>query len=149
MTMTVLSSLTMVASDRAAMRVRGIESMRQKLIDRIGDQIELAKATEAGLPFQRIKYRRVRDLESEEVTETAVKTRIRPWWTRDKDGSILLWIKYGNQVLELQRGKPAIRVASNADLVGALETVQAAVRAGELDKVIEAAVNQFKKRFNK
>ncbi len=147
--MTVLSSLTMVASDRAAMRVRGIESMRQKLIDRIGDQIELAKATEAGLPFQRIKYRRVRDLESEEVTETAVKTRIRPWWTRDKDGSILLWIKYGNQVLELQRGKPAIRVASNADLVGALETVQAAVRAGELDKVIEAAVNQFKKRFNK
>lgn len=147
--MTVLSSLTMVASDRAAMRVRGIESMRQKLIDRVGDQIELAKATEAGLPFQRIKYRRVRDLESEEVTETAVKTRIRPWWTQDKDGSVLLWIKYGNQVLELQRGKPAIRVASAADLIGALETVQAAVRAGELDKVIEAAVNQFKKRFNK
>lgn len=147
--MTVLSSLTMVASDRAAMRVRGIGSMRQKLIDRIGDQIELAKAAEAGQSFQRVKYRRSRDIESEEVSETVVKTRVRPWWTEDQDGSILLWVKYGNTNLELAKGKPAIRIASRDQLVPALETVREAVRAGELDKLIEGAVAGVKVRFSK
>ncbi len=147
--MTVLSSLTMVASDRAAMRVRGIGSMRQKLIDRIGDQIELAKASEAGQSFQRVKYRRSRDIESEVVSETVVKTRVRPWWTEDQDGSILLWIKYGNTNLELAKGKPAIRIISRDHLVSALETVREAVRAGELDKLIEGAVANFKRRFAK
>ncbi|WP_082463998.1 DUF6641 family protein [Sphingomonas sp. Leaf17] len=147
--MTVLSSLTMVASDRAAMRVKGIGSMRQKLIDRIGDQIELAKAAETGQSFQRVKYRRSRDIESEQVSETVVKTRVRPWWTEDQDGSILLWVKYGNTNLELAKGKPAIRIASREQLVPALETVREAVRAGELDKQIEGAVAAFKTRFRK
>jgi hypothetical protein len=149
MTMTVLSSLTMVASDRAAMRVRGIGLMRQKLIDRIGDQIELAKASETGQSFQRVKYRRSRDIESEVVSESVVKTRVRPWWTEDQDGTILLWIKYGNTNLELAKGKPAIRVASRDQLVPALETVREAVRAGELDKLIEGAVAKFALRFKK
>jgi hypothetical protein len=147
--MTVLSSLTMVASDRAAMRVRGIGSMRQKLIDRIGDQIELAKASEAGKSYRRVKYRRSRDLESEEVSETVVKTRVRPWWTEDQDGSILLWIKYGNTNLELAKGKAAIRLTDREQLVPTLETVREAVRAGEVDKQIEAAVAGFKTRFSK
>ncbi len=131
------------------MRVRGIGSMRQKLIDRISDQIELAKATEAGQSFQRVKYRRTRDLENEEVTETTVKTRVRAWWSTDKDGSILLWIKYGNTNLELVKGKAAIRIADRAQLIPTLETVRDAVRAGELDKLIEGAVAGFKARFSK
>jgi len=147
--MTVLSSLTMVASDRAATRVRGIGSMRQKLIDRVGDQIELAKAAETGQSFQRVKYRRVRDIESEQVSESIVKTRVRPWWTADPDGSILLWVKYGNTNLELAKGKPAIRIANREQLVPTLETVREAVRAGELDKQIEGAVAGFKTRFRR
>ncbi len=123
--------------------------MRQKLIDRIGDQIELAKATETGQSFQRVKYRRVRDIESEQVSESVVKTRVRPWWTADPDGSILLWIKYGNTNLELAKGKPAIRITNQDQLVTTLETVREAVRAGELDKLIEAAVSAFKTRFKK
>ncbi len=131
------------------MRVRGIVSMRQKLLDRIDDQIALAKASEAGQSFQRVKFRRVRDLESDEVSETAVRTRVRPWWAQDKDGSILLWVKYGNQRLELQKGKPAIRIKSKDELVATLETVRDAVRAGELDNLILAAVAAFKNRFSK
>lgn len=147
--MTVLSSLTMVASDRAEMRVRGIVSMRQKLLDRIDDQIALAKATETGQSFQRVKYRRTRDIESEQVSETVIKTRVRPWWTADPDGSILLWIKYRNTNLELAKGKAAIRITNRTQLVPTLETVLEAVRAGELDKQIEGAVAGFKNRFKK
>ncbi len=121
--------------------------MRQKLIDRIGDQIELAKATESGQSFQRVKYRRVRDIESEQVSESVVKTRVRPWWTADTDGSVLLWIKYGNTNLELAKGKPAIRITNRNELIPTLETVLKAVRAGEMDKQIEVAVASFKARF--
>src|SRR3546814_5973891 len=95
---------------------RGINTMRQKLIDRIGDQIALAQASETGKGYQRVKYRRVRDEASDEVTETPVRTRVRPWWLEDKDGTIIVWIKYGNQTLELAKGKTAIRVKDRQEL---------------------------------
>ena len=78
-----------------------------------------------------------------------VRTRVRPWWTTDKDGSTLLWIKYGNQALELQKGKSAIKVADRDQLVATLETVRNAVRNGELDQHILGAVAAFKERFSK
>ncbi|NYI23147.1 hypothetical protein FHS93_002077, partial [Sphingobium francense] len=46
--MSLLSSLTLVQSNATEMRTRGINTMRQKLIDRIGDQIALAQASETG-----------------------------------------------------------------------------------------------------
>jgi hypothetical protein len=147
--MSLISSLSFTTSDPASLRVRGIGSMRQKLLERIGDQLALAKATENGEAFQRVRFRRIRDLENDEITETPVRTRVRPWWAQGPDGSILLWIKYGNQVLELQRGKPAIKIGSRADLIGTLETVRDAVRAGELDTLIQGAVTTFKARFSK
>ncbi len=147
--MTLLSSLSVVASNPAEHRIRGIGMMRQKLLGRIDDQIALAKAEAAGQPFQRVRFRRVRDLENDEVTEMPVRTRVRPWWTIDKDGSILLWIKYGNQALELQKGKSAIKVADRDQLVATLETVRNAVRNGELDQHILGAVAAFKERFSK
>ncbi|WP_260596781.1 DUF6641 family protein [Sphingomonas endolithica] len=147
--MTVISSLTIVSANPAAYRVRGIAAMRQKLLDRIADQISLAEALEAGKSCQRVKYRRVRDLENDEISEVPVRTRIRPWWVNDSDGGMLVWIKYGNQALELQKGKSAIKVQSSTELVEVFKSVATAVRAGELDTAIVAAVGTFKARFSK
>lgn len=147
--MALLSSLNLVQSNSADMRTRGINMMRQKLIDRISDQIALIEAMENGKAYQRIKYRRVRNEASDEVSETPVRSRVRPWWLEDKDGSILVWIKYGNQALELAKGKTAIRVKDRPELVKVLETVQAAVRAGEFDAHLTQAVGTFKARFGK
>lgn len=145
--MTLLGSLNVVSSNPASHRVRGIGSMRQKLVDRLADQISLAEALGTGQSCQRLRYRRVRDLENDEVSEVPVRTRIRPWWVQDKDGTYLLWIKYGNQALELQKGKTAIRVQTKDELVEVLKTVMGAVRAGELDAAITTAVSAFKQRF--
>ncbi len=147
--MTMLSSLNIVQSSPAALRARGIGSMRQKLIDRLSDQIALAEALGNGQSYQRVKFRRTRDIETDDISEMPVRTRVRPWWLTDKDGSILIWIKYGNHALELAKGKTAIRVASRDDLIGTFETVRDAVRAGELDPLILAAVAGFKARFSK
>ena len=147
--MTVISSLKIVSANPAAHRVRGIATMRQKLLDRIADQISLAEALENGKSCQRVKYRRVRDLENDEISEVPVRTRIRPWWIADNAGGLLVWIKYGNQALELQKGKSAIQVQSNAELIEILKSVATAVRAGELDTAIVTAVGRFKARFSK
>ncbi len=147
--MSLLSSLTLVQSNAAEMRTRGISTMRQKLIDRISDQIALVEAMASGQAFQRVKFRRVRDEASDEVMETPVRTRVRPWWLQDKDGTILVWIKYGNQTLELAKGKTAIRVKTMQELTKTFETVREAVRAGEFDTHITNAVGTFKARFGK
>lgn len=147
--MSLLSSLNLVQSNATEMRTRGINTMRQKLIDRVSDQIALAQASESGKAYQRVKFRRVRDEATDEVTETPIRTRVRPWWLEDKDGSIIVWIKYGNQTLELAKGKTAIRVKDRQELVKTFETVRDAVRAGEFDGHITTAVGTFKTRFGK
>jgi hypothetical protein len=147
--MTLLSSLTIVQANPASLRERGIVSMRQKLLDRLADQIALAEAVVSGQSFQRVRFRRTRDLENDEITEMPVRTRVRPWWSQDKDGTILVWIKYGNQMLELQKGKTAIRIKSRDELISTFNTVLEAVRAGELDPLILGAVATFKARFSK
>ena len=143
--MALLSSLTFNAGNPKEARATGITSMRQKLIDRIEDQIGLAKARDDGQPFQRVRHQRPRGADVEAV----VRTRVRPWWVQDKGGSILLWIKYGSHALELQKGKPAIRLKGKDDLIPTLETVRDAVQIGELDKLILDAVAGFKMRSKK
>lgn len=147
--MSILSSLECVESNPKTVRTNQIGSIRQKLIDRISDQIALAEAQESGQSYQRTRFRRVQDLETGDITQVPTKTRVRPWWIEDRDGSILLWIKYGNQTLEPQKGKTAVRLASKQDIAATLELVRTAVRAGEFDDKIKAAVKAFQERFRK
>jgi len=147
--MSVLSSLECIEINSKAVRTNQIGSMRQKLIDRISDQIGLAQATEAGESYQRTRFRRVQDLETGDITQVPTKTRVRPWWIEDRDGSILLWVKYGNQNLEVQKGKTAIRLGSKSDIASTLDLIRTAVRAGEFDDKIKAAVKGFQERFRK
>lgn len=147
--MTLLSSLNVVQADTKTAKATGIEAKRQKLIERIGDQVSLIKAQDAGNSFSRIRYKLEKATDNETTSQVPVNTRVRPWWLQDRDGTFLVWIKYGNQVLELQKGKQSIRVKTRAELVGTFETVSKAVAAGELDPLIEAAVSGFQKRFKK
>ena len=64
--------------------------------------------------------------------------RIRRWWTVKADGTVQLTIRYGSKPLELAKGKNAVEIASESELVGTLEQIRAAVEQGELDELIEA-----------
>jgi hypothetical protein len=50
-------------------------------------------------------------------------------------------------VLELAKGKWAVEVGSDKDLVGILELVKTAVLAGELDSQIDAASLKLREGF--
>lgn len=58
-------------------------------------------------------------------------------------------MKYGSRTLDIPKGKSTIEVASGEDLIAAIQTVKAAVEAGELDSQIEIASGSLKAGFRK
>jgi hypothetical protein len=66
----------------------------------------------------------------------SVQKRVRPWWVEDGTGKIALTVRYGSKPIEFEKGKAAILLPNKVALVSTLDTVIAAVRAGELDEIL-------------
>ncbi|CUI07677.1 hypothetical protein BN2497_10131 [Janthinobacterium sp. CG23_2] len=58
-------------------------------------------------------------------------------------------VKYGSKILELAKGKSAIEVGSMSELIPTLDTLKAAVAAGELDAQIDTASGTLRAGFAK
>ncbi len=63
-----------------------------------------------------------------------LKKRVRPWWRTDDAGAVYLKVRYGARALEFEKGKPAILVKDKTKLVPTIDTLIAAIQAGELDE---------------
>jgi len=61
------------------------------------------------------------------------KQRVRPWWKTDPSGQIIMSVKFGSKPIEFEKGKAGIVVPSKDKLPAVIDTLIAAVRAGELD----------------
>lgn len=121
---------------------------RNKLAARVFDQLELARAQQAGGTYTSRKLRTLKDLDG--VTKTLeVNCRVRPWWFRSETGRLCLHIRYGSQKLELQKGKSTIELNDHQDLLRVLELLKVAVLNGELDAQIAAASQSLKSGFAK
>jgi hypothetical protein len=106
---------------------------RNKLIVRLQQQIELAKDQNFTLTRQKwiaddAGVKQLREL----------RKRVRAWWRTDTTGAVVLTVRYGARVIEFSPGKAAIAVGKKEKLISTLETVIAAVEAGELDTVLAA-----------
>ncbi len=75
--------------------------------------------------------------------------RVKPWWFTDDSGKLCLVVKYDTKPLELEKGKVAIELTAQADLIPTLETLKAAVIAGELDAQIKVMSGTLRKGFVK
>jgi hypothetical protein len=62
-----------------------------------------------------------------------VQKRVRPWWQEDAFGAIALTVRYGAQPIEFEKGKCSVVVPAKGQLVETIDTIIAAVKAGELD----------------
>jgi TRAP-type C4-dicarboxylate transport system substrate-binding protein len=114
---------------------------------KLKDQIALARAAAEGASFQAHRQRTIVDPETGLRRSVAVPRRIRPWWFITDNGKTAVSVRYGATVLELSKGRFAIELTDSGELVSALETVAAAVQAGELDAAIEAAAVKLRDRF--
>lgn len=105
---------------------------RAKLIGKLMEQKVIAEADRDGRSPNIMQRRWVK---SEGGARTAIEVpkRIKRWWVNDADGICLLAIRYGSKVLELEKGKTAIVVGNPDQLVPTIDTVIAAITAGELD----------------
>lgn len=122
---------------------------RNKLSNKLWEQIQLAKSHIDGTPFVVTKFKSVKDKETGLRRQVEVPKRIREWWFKNEQGKVCVSVKYGTKVIELAKGKPSVEVDSAQSLVKALETIKSAVEQGELDAQIELASGALKAGFRK
>jgi hypothetical protein len=146
--MSALGTLKLVAAKKPQ-HLPAIQLRRNKLSNKLWEQIQLAKSQITGQPFVVTRFRSVKDPESGLRKQIEMPKRIRPWWFVTESGKVCVSIRYGSWTLELAKGKPSVEVASANDLVIALETIKQAVEAGELDAQIETASAGLKSGFKK
>lgn len=126
-----------------------VAKRRNKLLQKLTEQRELAAALEQGKHFAPKRLRSMRDEDTGARIVKEVAVRIKPWfWTGEK-GETLLAINYGSKQIELQKGKTAIEVGTADNLVKVLDTMIAAIKNGELDTQIESVSSKLRDGFMK
>jgi hypothetical protein len=70
---------------------------------------------------------------------TTKQQAVRPWWKTDPSGQVVMSIKFGAKPIEFEKGKAGIVVPSRDKLPNVIDTLIAAVRAGELDELFSQA----------
>ncbi len=124
-----------------------VQQRRNKLAKRLWEQMELAKAQQAGSQFVATKFRTITDNETGLRKQVETNKRVKAWWFVADNGKLSLSVRYGTKVLELAKGKHAVEVGAEKDLVGVLDIIKTAVLAGELDTAIENAANKLRDGF--
>ena len=122
---------------------------RNKLSNKLWEQIQLAKSQLDGTSFVVKKFRSVIDKETGLRKQVEVPKRLREWWFMNEQGKMCVSIRYGTQMIELSKGKYSIEVESAQALIKALETVKQAVESGELDNQITNASINVRRAFDK
>ena len=126
-----------------------IQVRRNKLVKRLWEQAELAKAQQTGTQFAPTKFRTIADPATGLRKQVEVAKRVKQWWFVAENGKLALSVRYGARLLELAKGKYAVELASEKELVPTLEIIKTAVLAGELDASIDAASNKLRAGFSK
>ncbi len=145
--MATLTSLKLSAAQKTT-SVTGAQVRRTKMLKAIGEQIAIAKAVQAGAQPIITKLRSV-TTETGERTLVETNKRVKQWWFATDNGKLAINLRYGARMLELAKGKFAIEVASEKELVPMLEALKSIAAAGELDAAIEAASVKLREGFGK
>jgi hypothetical protein len=125
-----------------------VQQRRNKLGKRLWEQIELARAEQAGGTFSPKRLKTFKDAEGN-TKSIEVGKRVKAWWFTSDNGKLCLNVRYGAKLLELAKGKTAVEIGNVADLVPTLELVKSAVESGELDSQLEAASGSLRSGFKR
>ena len=146
--MTLLNTLKLTAA-RKVRAVPEVVKRRNKLLQKLGEQRALAEALLQGRHYAPKRLRSYKDADTGNRMLKEVPVRIKPWfWTGEK-GEVLLAVQYGSRQIELTKGKSAVEVGSESNLLNVLDVLLTAVQNGELDAQIEAASTKLRDGFKK
>ena len=123
-----------------------IVQRRNKLISKLWEQLELAKAKHSGEDFVIKRYKNVKDLEGN-IKSVEKPKRIKPWWFTSSTGTLCINVFYGSKLLELAKGKTGIEAIDLENVIEILELLKREAEIGKFDEAIEAASLQLRSRF--
>jgi len=124
-----LKSLTLTALPKV--EHSPVQLRRSRLIERLEDQKSLLKDPAYVRVVQRWKKQ-----DGERVL-TEKKLPVRPWWRTDENGQVVFFVRIGWKPLEFENGKAGVVAGTMEKLPGIIDTLIGAVRAGELDPMLE------------
>jgi hypothetical protein len=134
--MSFIKSLNLTTIQRNAV-VSPEKQRRNKLINHLREQLAIAKADADGSNYT-VKKRRWELTEDGKKFLIEVDKRLKRWWVVNDDGSIVLGVKWGSKLMELDKGKTGIVLDSINSLIIVIDKLITAVDAGELDNNINA-----------
>ena len=144
----ILSSLKLTSAKRQQMS-NPIEFRRQKLSNKLKEQVALAIALKNGETYTAKRLRTVTD--SDGIRQTVeVSKRVKPLWFT-QNNKVFVQVKYGSKVVPLSAkgDKNSVEVSNAVELIQVLEKLDQAVLGGELDTAIEIASESVRARFTK
>jgi hypothetical protein len=144
----ILSSLKLTSAKRQLVQ-NPIEFRRQKLSNKLIEQVTLATAMKNGETYTAKRLRTVTD--SDGVRQTVeVTKRVKPIWFT-QNNKVLVQVKYGSKVVPLtsKGDKNSVEVSNADELILVLEKLNLAVLGGELDSQIAIASESVRTRFKK
>ena len=129
--MPVLKSLSFTALPKS--NNDPVQQRRIKFINKLGEQKLLLKDPNHVRAVQR--WTKVNG----ERQATTKQQAVWPRWKSDPSGQVITSIKFGAKPIEFEKGKAGIAVPSKDKLPTVIDTLIAAVRAGELDELFSQA----------
>jgi len=147
--MSTLNSLKLVVSKKHQ-SVAPIVLRRQKLCDKLSEQLALCEAQKAGNTYAPKKMKTYTNKQTgERMTVEAVK-RVREWFWIGDNGKINLAVKYGAKTLPLnKKGANAIELSNGDELISTIKSLKVAVLNGELDEAINDMSLATRQAFGK
>jgi hypothetical protein len=145
--MSFISKLKLVACNRER-NVSPILLRRQKLATKIEEQIELARCKKGGTVYAPKRLKRMTNESGERVLIETTK-RVKEWFWTTPSNKINLSVRYGSKTLELAKGKNAIELNTQDELIETLALLHQVVIGGELDEAISAASEKLRAGFSK
>jgi hypothetical protein len=147
--MSTLNSLKLVASKKNQ-SVAPIVVRRNKLIQKLHQQLELCEAQKSGNTYAPKRLRTFTDKHSGERKTIETIKRVREWFWVGDNGKINLSVKYGAKTLALnKKGANAIELANGDELISVIKSLKLAVANGELDDAINEVSTATRQAFGK
>jgi len=146
--MATLTSLKLTAAQKSV-NLPAVQVRRNKLLLRLAEQQQMARAQQTGEVFSATKLRMVKDADTGVKKQILTSKRVKPWWFVCENGKLALGVRYGARLLELGKGKFAVEIASQKELLPTMDLIKTAILDGELDAAMETASGRVRAGFAK
>jgi hypothetical protein len=147
--MSVLNGLKLVVSKKYT-TASPVVQRRNKLANRLHEQIELCEAKKQGASYAPKKLKAFTNKQTGERMTVEVAKKIREWFWVNEAGKINLAIRYGAKTIPLnKKGANAIELNTSEELINTLKSIKVAVLNGDLDDAITEVSDATKAAFVK